>query len=155
VPTQTTWELIQADPSLSLFEEAVITAGLESSIGGTVLAPNDSAVSAMPDSAAILIDPTAAAEFVLSHMVSGQLDSAAIFASPTLSTQGGDTLTIDGTLQTIAGPDGTASIVSPDNLGTDGFLHVINAVLDVPPPPVAPTTEAPTTTADSTTTTVI
>jgi uncharacterized surface protein with fasciclin (FAS1) repeats len=110
----------------------------------------------MPDSAAILADPTAAAEFVLSHMVSGQLDSAAIFASPTLSTQGGDTLTIDGTLQTIAGPDGTASIVSPDNLGTDGYVHVINAVLDVPPPPVASTTtEAATTTVDATTTTVI
>jgi uncharacterized surface protein with fasciclin (FAS1) repeats len=146
VPTQTAWELIQADPTLSLFEQAVITAGLEGSIGGTVLAPNDSAVSAMPDSAAILADPTAAAEFVLSHIVGEQLDSAAIFASTTLSTQGGDTLTIDGVGQTITGPSGSAaSIVSPDNAATNGFVHVINAVLDVPAPPV-PTTEATTTT---------
>ena len=139
--------MVQADPSLSLFEQAVITAGLENSLGGTVLAPTDSVVTAMPDSAAILADPTAAAEFVRSHIVTGQLDSAAIFGSTTLSTQGGDTLTIDGVAQTIAGPDGTASIVSPDNAGTDGFVHVISAVLDVPPAPVASTTtEAPTTT---------
>ena len=102
-----------------------------------MLAPTDGAVSAMPDSAAILADPTAAPSSSRSHIVSGSLDSAAIFASTTLSTQGGDTLN-----DRRRGADDRrarrqpASIVSPDNAGTDGFVHVINAVLDVPPAPV-------------------
>ena len=79
--------------------------------------------------------------------------SAAIFATTSQTNQDGDNLAIDGGAQTITGPAGNAAtIVSPDQAATNGFVHVISAVLDVAPPP-ATTTEAPTTTADTTTTT--
>ena len=151
-PTETAWAIIQADPDLSMFAQAVTTAGLQGDLESgliTVLAPTNAAVGSMPDSAAILADPAASDALVRAHIVNGELDSAAIFASASLTAQNGDTLTIDGALQTIAGPDATASIVNPDHHATNGFVHSINAVLNVPDPP------ATTTTTDSTTTTVV
>jgi len=114
---------------------------MEGSLGGTVLAPTNSALSAMPDSAAILADHDASAALVNSHVVSGELDTVAIFSMTSLSTRDGDTLAIDAEAHTITGPSTTpASIVSPDHHGTDGYVHVIDAVLDVPAAPAAPTT---------------
>ncbi len=126
-----------------MFAQAVTTAGLQNSLGGTVLAPTNGAISAIPGGAEIVLDPITAAELVNAHVVSGELDTVAIFAETSLPTQGGQTLTVDGDAQTITGSSATASIVSPDNHGTDGYVHGINAVLIAPAPP-APATTPPT-----------
>lgn len=112
----------------------------------TVLAPTNGAIDSMPDSQAILTDPTAAEALVNSHLVSGQLDSVAIFASSSLQTVDGDALSVDGVARTITGPSrAAATIVMPDQHGTNGYVHSISAVLDIPtaPPPPTPPTEAP------------
>ncbi len=127
-----------------MFRDAVNAAGLQNSLGGTVLAPTNGAISAIPGGAEIVLDPTTAAALVNAHVVSGELDTVAIFAMPSLSTHGGQTLTVNGGAQTITG-SATASIVSPDNHGTDGYVHGISAVLIAPAPPVPPesSTSAP------------
>jgi len=118
-----------------MFRDAVNAAGLQNSLGGTVLAPTNGAISAIPGGAEIVLDPTTAAALVNAHVVGGELDTVAIFAMPSLSTIGGQTLTVDGGAQTIMGSSATASIVSPDNHGTDGYVHGIDAVLIAPAPP--------------------
>jgi uncharacterized surface protein with fasciclin (FAS1) repeats len=156
VPTETAWAIVQGDPNLDSFEQIVIVAGMQSTLESgsvTVLAPDNGAIG---DITPIVGDPATAQSFVESHIISGSLDSAAIFATTSQTTLDGDTLTIDGVAQTITGPSlDPASMVSPDHAATNGFVHVISAVLDVPAPPAATTTEPPTTTADTTTTTVI
>jgi uncharacterized surface protein with fasciclin (FAS1) repeats len=154
VPTQTAWAIVQGDPSLDSFEQIVNAAGMQSTLESgsiTVLAPDNGAIG---DVSSIIVDQATAQDFVESHIIGGSLDSAAIFATTSQATLDGDSLAIDGVAETITGPSGTAaSIITPDQAATNGFVHVINAVLDVPAPP-APTTESSTTT-DSTTTTVV
>lgn len=110
----------------------------------TVLAPTNAAISALPGGDEIINDPVAAAELVNAHLVSGSLDTEMIFASSTLSTQGGQQLVIDPTARTITGPSGNAAtITTPDEQGTNGYVHGVTAVLFAPAAPTPPTEPPP------------
>ena len=165
------WEFIGDDSDLTEFAEAVEEAGLVDLFDGsdpaaevlasvlpealaqpvidllntegiTVLAPTNAAIDALPMWDDIVADDVALQQFVLAHVVPGQLDEQEIFAASQVSALSGDVLLIDPATQTING----AHLVVVDQLGTNGIAHTVDAVLVVPPV-TPPTTEAPTTAA--------
>ena len=107
--------------------------------GITVLAPTNAAIEALPMWDDIVEDEVALRQFVLAHVLPGQLDEQEIFAATQLTALSGDVLQIDPTTQTING----AHLVVLDQHGTNGIAHTVDAVLVVPSV-TPPTTEAAT-----------
>ena len=110
--------------------------------GITVLAPTNAAIEALPIWDDIVADDVALQQFVLAHVLPGQLDEQEIFAATQVTALSGDVLLIDPATQTING----AHLVVVDQLGTNGIAHTVDAVLVVPPV-TPPTTEVTTTAA--------
>ena len=142
-PTETDWELIQADPEASVYAAAVTTrpelVEVINSGDVTVFVPTNAATEAEPSWNAIVADDAAFDEFVRSHIISGAVTVEQLFTGTTPSqvpTIGGATLTVDPVARTING----ARIVTPDAHGTNGYVHTIDQLLVVPP--VTPTTAA-------------
>jgi hypothetical protein len=167
------WEFIGDDNDLTEFAEAVEDAGLVELFDGsasavevlasvlpeplpqpvidllgtegiTVLAPTNAAIDALPTWGDIVDDDVALRQFVLAHVIPGQLDEQEIFAASQVTALSGDVLLIDPATQTING----AHLVVVDQLGTNGIAHTVDAVLVVPP--AAPPTTEVTTTAPAT-----
>ena len=103
--------------------------------GITVLAPTNAAIEALPTWDDIVADDVALQQFVLAHVLPGQLDEQEIFAATQVTALSGDVLQIDPATQTING----AHLVVVDQLGTNGIAHTVDAVLVVPP--VTPPTD--------------
>ena len=152
-PTQTDWELIQADPQLSDYSAAVGTnPELIELINGdddvTVFVPTNAALALVPNWDEIVADPGALDEFVRSHIIAGAVTVEELFAGDVprqLATLGGQTVFVDPVARTING----ASIVSADTPGTNGIVHTISQPFIIP----TPTTTTTTTTTTATTTT--
>jgi len=121
------------------------TAGLTDALTGegilTVFAPTDAAFDAL-GAENIPADPADLSSLLQSHIVMGALDATTVaggvgLSADTLSgeslavTQAGDALLIDG-----------AGLVATDVMTTNGIIHVVDAVLNVPAP-TETETEAP------------
>jgi uncharacterized surface protein with fasciclin (FAS1) repeats len=146
LPTETLWQLIQADPQLSTIAGAIqsrpeLVTLLSGTDPITLFLPTNAALSALPEWGAISTDDARFELFLLGHAVAGSLDSTAVFASTQLTTMSNETLVIDS----VAGTINDAHFVTPDAEATNGYLHTVDAALVVPEP-TPTTTEAPTTT---------
>jgi transforming growth factor-beta-induced protein len=147
LPTQTLWQLIQADPQLSTLAGAIQTRPeLVNLLGGsgpiTLFLPTNAALSALPEWSGIAADDARFAMFLLGHAVEGSLDSAQVLASSELTTMSDEKLVIDRLAGTING----ARFVTLDTQATNGYLHTVDGALVVPAPPAttaAPAAEAP------------
>ena len=126
-------------------------ADLVANEGITVLAPTNSAIEALPTWGDIVGDAAALQQFLLAHILPGQVDEAEMFATTQVTALSGDVLQIDAATQTING----AHLVVIDQLGSNGIAHSVDAVLVVPtaapaaveppPPTEPPATAAPAT----------
>ena len=159
VPTETLWQLIQADPQLSTIAGAIqsrpeLVTLLNGTDPITLFLPTNGALSALPEWAAIAADDARFEQFLLGHAVQGTLDSTQVFASSQLTTMSDETLVIDSVAGTING----GHLVKADTQATNGYLHTVDDALVVPEPTptttTTPSTDAPTVTDAPTTTTV-
>jgi uncharacterized surface protein with fasciclin (FAS1) repeats len=119
---------------LTAVEVAGLTALLADDAAGpfTVFAPNDEAFAAV-DSAALeaLIEDVPALTTVLQHhVVAGKADAAAVLGAAEHTTLAETTLAVDADAMppTIGG----AGIIATDLEASNGYVHVINAVLFPP-----------------------
>ncbi len=140
-PTQTIWELIEADANLSLLAAefanfADIEATLSDEDGNiTVFAPSNAALNVLLgnlglDNFSTVSEDIARAVLTYHIVTSGALASADL--SGTITTQQGEAITVtaDGLLDTGATDD--AEFGTTDIQATNGVIHVVDVVL-VPP----------------------
>jgi uncharacterized surface protein with fasciclin (FAS1) repeats len=100
----------------------------------TALVPTNAAIAALPDGAAILVDPVAFEAFLRSHIVAGSLTTDEIFALPQLTTLGGDTIVVDPMARMLTGPSATpAGVQIADLDGVNGYVDTLTAALAAPP----------------------
>ena len=119
-----------------MFNQAVTTAQMSQDLeapGITVLAPSDGAMQAVPNIDTIINDPDLSHQLVSAHIIPGAMDADTIFSQSSVGPY-----QVDGANRTITGPSGTASI-SQSEQASNGWVHTLTAVLDVPAAATAPT----------------
>lgn len=133
---QTVVEIAQSNPDFSTLVDLVVQAELAETLSGegpfTVMAPTNTAFEAVDEAtlSALAADPTGALADVLKlHVISGEVDAAAATeaAGSCVETLGGQVkveATDDGGLTF-----GGANIVSTDIVGSNGIIHVLDAVV--------------------------
>lgn len=116
---------------------AVKAAGLVETLQGegpfTVFAPTDAAFAALPAGTldGLLKDPAALKKILLYHVVSGSVTSDKVVGLTSATSVEGSPIAItvkDGTVYL----NGTAKVVTPDVMASNGVIHVIDKVL-LPP----------------------
>jgi uncharacterized surface protein with fasciclin (FAS1) repeats len=141
ISTNTVVNIIANSPDHNTLEAAVVAAGLDGVLSSTgpftVFAPTDEAFAALPAGTveALLADPTGAlTQILLYHVVSGVALSTDLTDGMVIETLNGASVTV-----TIAGSNviiNNALVTVADILADNGVVHVINAVLLPPAPPV-------------------
>ena len=138
-PTDNLAQLVSNDPQFTTLITALQVTGLDATLSGdgpfTVFAPNDAAFQALGDGAvdALIADPDALRDVLRNHVVEGTaIDSAgAIAAAGTELTSAAATplaVSLNGDALLI----NNATVVRTDIAGTNGVIHEINAVIEVP-----------------------
>ena len=116
---------------------AVKAAGLVETLQGkgpfTVFAPTDAAFAALPAGTldGLLKDPEALKKVLLYHVVSGAVTADEVVGLTSATSVEGSPITIavkDGTVSL----NGSAKVVTPDVMASNGVIHVIDKVL-LPP----------------------
>lgn len=135
---QTVVEIAQSNPDFSTLVDLVVQAELAETLSGegpfTVMAPTNTAFEAVDEAtlSALAADPTGALADVLKlHVISGEVDAAAATAAAgtCVETLGGQVkVEQDGENLTFGG----ATIVSTDIVGSNGIIHVLDAVVTAP-----------------------
>lgn len=126
-------DLAQENPQLSQLVTAIQAAGLTDALEQanpiTVFAPNNEAFQALgqSDLTALLADPQSLGDRLQYHVVEGSYSTSDLSDGQTLTTLEGSDLqvSVDGDTVTVDG----AEIVQPDLQAGNGFVHVINGVL--------------------------
>jgi len=139
--SQTVFDIIANSPNHTTLASAVIAAGLDGALSGpgpfTVFAPTDAAFEALPPTVIsdLLSDPQGElTTILLYHVLDSQVLSNELVDGMMVTTLQGEEITV-----TINGSDvfiNDAQVTFPDIQGTNGVVHVIDAVLL---PPVMPT----------------
>jgi branched-chain amino acid transport system substrate-binding protein len=130
---------LQAAPEYSTFVELLLAAGFSADtevIGPfTVFAPTNDAFASLPAGMLeeLRADPTALAALLAYHIVEGKLPVAAL-AVGELETVNGALVSVDG--DPSAWIVGGARLVAPDLFATNGVIHGMDAVFDLPITPV-------------------
>jgi len=138
-PTLNIVELAQSVPTLSTLVSLLIQQNLTDTLSGagpfTVFAPDDDAFTAAADITATLTSDQLT-EVLLYHVISGTAATAAeLTLDESLATAFADhSLTVQTLTPTVTiHPDGAdaadATVISPDNMATNGVVHIVNAVL--------------------------
>jgi transforming growth factor-beta-induced protein len=132
-------DVAAATPDLSILVEAVQAAGLAGTLGGdgpfTVVAPTneafEAALAALGLTKEQLLANESLADILTYHVLAGAVGSADIASEPSRVTVQGEPVEIasDGGAVTV---NGSATVVMPDVLASNGVVHVIDAVL-LPP----------------------
>jgi len=156
-PLQTIVEIAAGAEFLKTLVTALTVTGLDVTLSTegpfTVFAPTDLAFAALPEGTldALLADPKSLADILLFHVLEGKVDSSLVkdIAPTEVPTVNGASLPID-----IVGGEvilnGNAKVIEFDIMASNGIIHVIDAVLIPPSPPVTdpptspPVTDAPT-----------
>jgi uncharacterized surface protein with fasciclin (FAS1) repeats len=129
VPADNAFQIIETGSPR--FAEAIVAAEMQTVVEGgqfTVFAPDDAALQGLSDE--IFSDQTLAAQFVNGYVVDGALDLAALQQQGQVTTLGGQTLMFNDTQ--VSFETATATIVTPDQQASNGFVHGLDAVLFVP-----------------------
>ena len=135
-----------ADGRFTTLLTAVEAAGLSETLASegpyTVFAPTDEAFAALPDGAleALLGDPTALSNVLLSHVVPGKLSAEDVLGSTTVTMASGEEyeVRLEGGMAYL----GDAMITATDIEASNGIIHVIDTVLlpsEEEPEPELPT----------------
>jgi uncharacterized surface protein with fasciclin (FAS1) repeats len=140
-PTQpaTVVEVIEANPDLSLFADAIEVAGLSEQLSGsgpfTIVAPNNTAIEQLlvgatpPD----LTDPATAKDFVLAYVLTGEeLTSEDLAALTSITFDVGPEQVIDATVSPIT--IGGAEVVAADAMADTGVVHTLGQTFVTPAP---------------------
>ena len=132
-------ETTMAGAEFKTLTRALTEAGLLETLKGpgpyTLLAPNDAAFAKLPKAAleALFKDKAALRNMLLYHVIAGRLtgaDFAKLNGRSRKTVEGSDArVTVSGTQVTI----GAANIVQADLGAKNGVIHVIDAVLVLPP----------------------
>jgi uncharacterized surface protein with fasciclin (FAS1) repeats len=123
-PTLSTLDVLRADQQLTSFAQIVVTAGMEAQMAEpgayTVFAPTNAAIDLLPGRDALFADPAMARQFVESNVVAQALTVEAMAPLPEVTTINGTVLTLQpGWVQ-------AGRIVVPDQLATNGVVHVVD-----------------------------
>jgi uncharacterized surface protein with fasciclin (FAS1) repeats len=133
---QTVVEIAQSNPDFSTLVDLVVQAELAETLSGegpfTVMAPTNDAFAAVDEAtlSALTADPTGALTDVLTlHVIAGEVDAAAATAAAGTCVE-----TLGGQVKVEATDDGGltfggANIVSTDIVGSNGIIHVLDAVV--------------------------
>lgn len=133
-PTQTIVEIASSNPDFSTLVTALQTADLVETLSGdglfTVFAPTNAAFDALPEGTldSLLADPAALANVLTYHVVAGSVPAADVVGlTSATSLQGQDIAieVVDGSVVL----NGNVNVVQTDIRGTNGIIHVIDAVL--------------------------
>ncbi len=135
-PTQpaTVLEIIEGNPDLSMFNDAITTADLRDQLSApgsfTIVAPNDAAMGANPSD---LTDQAAAKAFVLSYVNSDEaLTSADLETRDDIKFDVGPVrvIVVTGSTITIGG----AEVVGAEQVADTGVVHTLGQTLVTPAP---------------------
>eukprot|EP00747_Dinoflagellata_sp_TGD_P101139 gnl/TRDRNA2_/TRDRNA2_168247_c0_seq4.p1 gnl/TRDRNA2_/TRDRNA2_168247_c0~~gnl/TRDRNA2_/TRDRNA2_168247_c0_seq4.p1 ORF type:complete len:330 (+),score=67.37 gnl/TRDRNA2_/TRDRNA2_168247_c0_seq4:79-1068(+) len=137
-------QLAVSNPSFSTLVAALTKANLVDTLNGagpfTVFAPTDAAfttlLSDLGNTAEELLAREDLAEILKYHVASGKVMSTDLSNGMEVETLQGSKATISITGQTVK--VGDATVTSPDVVGANGVIHVIDKVLLPPAPPSAP-----------------
>jgi len=133
-PTQNIVEIASNNPDFSTLVTALDAANLVDTLSGdgpyTVFAPTNAAFDALPEGTldSLLADPAALANVLTYHVVAGGFPAADVVNLPSATTLQGQDVTIevvDGSVVL----NGSINVVQTDITGTNGVIHVIDAVL--------------------------
>jgi transforming growth factor-beta-induced protein len=137
-------QMAQANPSFSVLVQAVTTANLAGTLGGTgpftVFAPTDAAFTATLEelqltAEQLLASPDLAA-ILTYHVVPGDVRAADVVALPkpaAVTTVQGSDFTVDAALVITDGRSRTANLAATDIVASNGVIHVIdNVILPAP-----------------------
>lgn len=138
--TETVVGLAVATDTLSTLVDAVVAADLAGTLDGegpfTVFAPNNAAFDAAFEALGItpdqlLADTETLTEILLYHVAGRELLAADVIQAGSVGTLQGDEIavSVDGEVVTL---NGSATVVAADIGGTNGVVHLIDAVL-LPP----------------------
>ena len=136
--TETIVDIAAGNPDFSTLVTAVTEAELAETLSGegpfTVFAPTNEAFEALPEGTldSLLADPTGALADVLKlHVISGEVDAAAATeaAGTCVETLGGQ-VKVEATDTGLS--FGGANIVETDIMGSNGIIHVLDAVVAEP-----------------------
>ena len=136
VRSQTVWDLIANDPDLDTLETALLAAQLDGRLNDTVpltvFAPTDSAFANLPAGVldAWLLDTVKLGPLLRNHLVDDSLSAMQLATKSMVLSLAGQELSIkmDSTGMYI----NQARIIIKDLRGSNGIVHVINAVLQLP-----------------------
>ena len=144
VPTSNIVQLAQATPDLSILVEAVVAAGLASTLSGTgpftVFAPTNAAFAALlgelgVTKEALLADKTLLTAVLTYHVLGSKVESTQIPLGAAIKTVQGATLMINAVGAGLVITDARgrkASITTADIQATNGVVHLIDKVI-LPP----------------------
>ena len=144
VPTSNIVQLAQATPDLSILVEAVVAAGLASTLSGTgpftVFAPTNAAFAALlgelgVTKEALLADKTMLTAVLTYHVLGSKVESTQIPLGAAIKTVQGATLTINAVgagLVITDARDRKANITTANIQATNGAVHLIDKVI-LPP----------------------
>ena len=130
------WEIIQASPSHTILETAILAAGLDGTLSDdfffTVFAPTDEAFGALPAGTieSLIANPTALTNILLYHAAGDVVNSTDLVDGQSITMLQDDNTTI--TLGMGGAMINNANIVAADLNAWNGVIHVIDAVL-LPP----------------------
>jgi uncharacterized surface protein with fasciclin (FAS1) repeats len=128
----------QGLPDFSILVEAVVAAGLVSTLQGpgpfTVFAPTNAAFASLltelgVSKAALLADKTLLTQVLTYHVVPGRVLKAAVPVGAPITTAQGQSFTVDASLRVNDRRGRSAGIVGTDVFATNGVIHVIDKVI--------------------------
>ncbi|MDE2049297.1 MAG: fasciclin domain-containing protein, partial [Betaproteobacteria bacterium] len=128
----------QALPQFSTLVEAVVAAGLDTTLSGTgpftVFAPTNDAFAALLTElnitkAALLADKALLTKVLTYHVVPGRVLKADVPVGTPIATVEGETFTVDGSLAITDQRARKANITATDVLASNGVIHVIDKVI--------------------------
>ncbi|MEO1272905.1 MAG: fasciclin domain-containing protein [Myxococcota bacterium] len=120
--------------------DAVTTAGLADTLSSpgpfTLFAPTNGAFRDLPEGTLDGLTPEQLRDILLDHVVSGSTLAESLSDGQTIETEAGNTLTITIDEDSNVFINDTIQIIETDILASNGVIHVIDAVLLPPPPPL-------------------
>lgn len=138
---ETIAEIASVSPDLENLVAALRRAGLVETLNGTgqftVFAPTDAAFDEFLDGAALTDVPVdELRELLLNHVITGTLHSTSLETGyqSTLATKAGTDLNISMyvNVSTVVTLNGVSEVIIPNIEATNGIIHVVDAVIDLP-----------------------